>query len=341
MAPRRRRVADIPGNIDGTGIDSQGQQPDGSGIDNQGQQPDMFQLMQTLIGVVQQQTTTRNNVARMMEQHQGHQSNMTEFKRLTPPSFEGSTEPLVAKKWLTEMEKAFKVLRCTEEEKVNYATYMLQGDAYDWWRMEEEKHNQDLEPYTWEMFKAAFYEKYFPTSVRLQKEREFIKLEQGNMTVSQYEAEFARLARFAPTLVADEDSKARRFEEGLRPRIKTSVIAFELTTYRAVVNKALLIERGLNETQADRDDRQKKKPRHIGPQSGQSSGGQAKKQVTQPINDKAQPKCSRYGRFHAEKDCYWIAECPQRKVPHTTPTGQKKGANQKPKNQGRVYALTQ
>ena len=74
-------------------------------------------------------------------------------------------------------------------------------------------------------------------------------LEQGNMTVSQYEAEFARLARFAPTLVVDEDSKARRFEEGLRPRIKTFVIAFELTTYRALVNKALLIERGLNETQ--------------------------------------------------------------------------------------------
>ena len=77
--------------------------------------------------------------------------------------------------------------------------------------------------------------------------------------------------------------------------------------------------------------------------------------MTQHINDKAQPKCSRCGRFHAEKDCYWntgacfscgqkghrIAECPQRKDPHTTPTGQNKRANQKPKNQGRVYALTQ
>ena len=203
MAPRRRRVADIHENTDGTGID------------NQGQQSDMFQLTQTLIGVVQQQTTTGNNVARMMEQRQGRQSNMTKFKRLTPPSFEGSTEPLVAEKWLTEMDKVFRVLRCTEEEKVNYATYMLQGDAYDWWRMEKDKHNHDPEPYTWEMFKATFYEKYFPTSVRRQKEREFIKLEQGNMTVSQYEAEFARLERFAPTLVADEDSKAWRFEEGL------------------------------------------------------------------------------------------------------------------------------
>ena len=90
-------------------------------------------------------------------------------------------------------------------------------------------------------------------------------MEQGNLTVNQYEAKFAKLARFSPTLVADEDSKARRFEEGLRPRIKTQVMAFELTTYRVVVNKALLIERGLNETQADMEDRQKKKPRPIRP----------------------------------------------------------------------------
>ena len=64
-------------------------------------------------------------MARMIEQRQGHQSNMTEFKRLTPPSFEASTESLVAEKWLIEMEKAFKVLKCAKEEKVNYATYML------------------------------------------------------------------------------------------------------------------------------------------------------------------------------------------------------------------------
>uniref|UniRef100_A0A2N9G313 RNA-directed DNA polymerase n=1 Tax=Fagus sylvatica TaxID=28930 RepID=A0A2N9G313_FAGSY len=266
---------------------------------------------------MQQQTTTGNNVARMMEQRQGHRSNMAEFKRLTPPSFEGSTEPLVAEKWLTEMEKAFKVLKCAEEEKVNYATYMLQGDAYDWWRMEEDKHNHDPESYTWEMFKAAFYEKYFPTSVRRQKEREFIKLEQGNMTVSQYEAEFAR----------------------------------------AVVNKALLIERGLNETQADREDRQKKKPRPTGPQSGQSSGGQPKRLGNQTTTGNAQSSCSRCGRSHAEKDCRWlsgaclaygqqghkIADCPKKKEPQAAPTfvARQNNGNQGPRNQGRVYALTQ
>jgi hypothetical protein len=82
----------------------------------------------------------------MMEQRQGYQSNMTEFKSLSPLSFEGSIKPLVAEKWLIEMEKAFRVLKCAEEEKVSYSTCIMQGDACGWWRMEEYKHSQDPEP---------------------------------------------------------------------------------------------------------------------------------------------------------------------------------------------------
>jgi len=56
----------------------------------------MFQLMQTLSGVVQQQTTTRDNLTRMMEQCQGQQGGIDEFKRLAPLVFEGAIEPLEA-----------------------------------------------------------------------------------------------------------------------------------------------------------------------------------------------------------------------------------------------------
>lgn len=48
----------------------------------------------------------------------------------------------------------------------------------------EDKCGQDLESCTWKVFKAAFFEKYFPKSVRFQKENEFIQREQGNMMPS-------------------------------------------------------------------------------------------------------------------------------------------------------------
>ena len=63
------------------------------------------------------------------------------------------------------MEKVFRFLECFEGEKVAYAAYMLRGDAYDLWRLEEEKRGQEIESWTWELFKCLFYEKYFPKSV--------------------------------------------------------------------------------------------------------------------------------------------------------------------------------
>ena len=119
-----------------------------------------------------------------MEQRRGYHGGMIEFKRLSPPAFEGTTEPTETEKWIIEMKKVFRVLECSEGEKVAYAAYMLCGDAYDWWRLEEDKHGQETEPWTWELFKSIFYKKYFPKSIHFQKEKEFIKLTQGNMTIA-------------------------------------------------------------------------------------------------------------------------------------------------------------
>ena len=48
----------------------------------------------------------------MMEQCRGHHGGMIEFKRLSPPAFEGTIEPM--EEWIIEMEKVFRVLECSE-----------------------------------------------------------------------------------------------------------------------------------------------------------------------------------------------------------------------------------
>ena len=53
-----------------------------------------------------------------MKQRQGHHGGMIEFKKLSPPVFEGTTEPMEAEKWILKMEKLFRVLECFEGEKV-------------------------------------------------------------------------------------------------------------------------------------------------------------------------------------------------------------------------------
>ena len=51
---------------------------------------------------------------------------MERFKRMTPPSFKGESDPLMAESWLRETEKIFRAIRCPDEDKVTLATYMLQ-----------------------------------------------------------------------------------------------------------------------------------------------------------------------------------------------------------------------
>ena len=54
------------------------------------------------------------------------------FLKLAPPSFKGESDLEIADAWLSELKKKFRMMRCLDEEKVNLATYMLQGQADVW-----------------------------------------------------------------------------------------------------------------------------------------------------------------------------------------------------------------
>ena len=95
MPPHNKNIGNTPNNSN-NGRNQQDGNRDFR--HDQGQPLEMIQMMQTLVGVVQQQVTTRDNLARIMEQHQGHHGEMIEFKRLSPPTFEGTTEPMEDRK---------------------------------------------------------------------------------------------------------------------------------------------------------------------------------------------------------------------------------------------------
>ncbi|XP_020249056.1 uncharacterized protein LOC109826435 [Asparagus officinalis] len=213
----------------------------GNSIDNNA----LMDLLQAVTSVVtrQQDQIERNQTNGQNEEHPKLRSGMGEFKKLSPPSFVGTTDPMIAEHWITEMEKVFTYMNCPEEENVDYAVYMLKDRAYGWWLMQVRTLGENAYKISWEEFKKIFYVKYFPSTVRKQKEQEFRKLEQGDKTVAEYEEEFTYLSKFAIHLLGNEEDRARRFEEGLRPDIRKAVSAFELPTYGEVLKKALLIEK--------------------------------------------------------------------------------------------------
>uniref|UniRef100_A0A2N9GE10 RNA-directed DNA polymerase n=1 Tax=Fagus sylvatica TaxID=28930 RepID=A0A2N9GE10_FAGSY len=168
-----------------------------------------------------------------------------EFRKQNPPTFAGATDPMVAENWLLKMEKLLKVLHCTDSQKVEYATFTLEGPAERWWAGTEVLLKEELGEnacVTWEKFKKVFNETYFPEVVRDRKKREFSDLIQGSMTVEEYAAKFIDLSRFAPHLIPDEHEKVMKFQKGLNDKIRPHILAAGVNTLSETVKRAMRLE---------------------------------------------------------------------------------------------------
>ncbi|RVW27201.1 Transposon Tf2-2 polyprotein [Vitis vinifera] len=143
---------------------------------------------------------------------EGIYSSFDDFKKLGPPYFSGATDPTEAEAWILKMEKFFGVIDCSEEQKASYAAFMLDKEADHWWRMTR-RLLEDQGPITWRQFREAFYKKYFPDSVRRQK------------------------------LIATEEEKALKFQDGLKPYLKNKISILKLGVYSEVVDRALIAEK--------------------------------------------------------------------------------------------------
>ena len=97
---------------------------------------------------------------------------------------------------------------------------------------------------TWERFKRAFLEKYFPQSARAAKEAEFLELKQGNLTVSAYAAKLESLAKYFRFFVnnVNEEYLCTRFVDGLKFELKRAVKPLRIHQFQELVEATKEIE---------------------------------------------------------------------------------------------------
>ncbi|XP_073017813.1 uncharacterized protein [Primulina eburnea] len=134
------------------------------------------------------------------------------FLRFKPPKFEGKPDAFQAESLLSKINKIFSILNYSEEQKVNFSTYLFEEAAHNWWRTVEHKWTKNHTPKTWDNFLQEFEV-------------------QGNMTVAQYEAEFHRLIHYAPHYMEDEVRKRKKIVQGLKLDIRLSTLSTEVTSY--------------------------------------------------------------------------------------------------------------
>ena len=90
-------------------------------------------------------------------------------------------------------------------------------------------------------------DKYFPTSARHAKAREFLELKQGTKTVLKYVAKFTELAHFVDDYVATDLAKVRKFEDGLKLSIQGKIVGPLLQDTDLMVKTAMAIEREVDD----------------------------------------------------------------------------------------------
>ena len=95
--------------------------------------------------------------------------------------------------------------------------------------------------------------KFFSTSARHVKAREFLDLRQGDMTVPEYVARFTELACFADDYVATNLAKVRRFEDGLRLSLRGKIVGLLLQDMDSIIRTVMAIEKEIVDAKSIRD----------------------------------------------------------------------------------------
>ena len=73
---------------------------------------------------------------------------------------------------------------------------------------------------SWDQFQQEFIDRFFPQSHKDSKIEKFFRLEQKNMSVSEYEKRFSELVRLVPYIQVNEVLKCKQFLAGLQHRIR-------------------------------------------------------------------------------------------------------------------------
>nr|XP_004490415.1 uncharacterized protein LOC101493050 [Cicer arietinum] len=197
----------------------------------------MAETMNNMVAYVALQTaakTLRDLEKREKEICAAESRGLEDFCHHNPLKFRGAESLEKTDHWIQEVENIFEMINYQAMVKVNYATYLLLGDAEYWWRCTRLLMGSAHEEVNLESFKRKFLDKYFPMSTRTKLGYDFLKLYQGNMIVDEYVAKFQSLSihfRFFREEV-DEQFMCHRFQNGLKYEIQDSVLPLGIQRFQ-------------------------------------------------------------------------------------------------------------
>ena len=103
---------------------------------------------------------TRGRYSEEVQSQGGEQrSILTHLRNHDPPRFKGTRDPDSAEAWIMRLEKEFDYLQVSDSQNVRLATYMLDGEADNWWKGAQDEIRRTKVEVTWEVFVQMFFDR--------------------------------------------------------------------------------------------------------------------------------------------------------------------------------------
>ncbi|XP_070031864.1 uncharacterized protein [Nicotiana tomentosiformis] len=143
---------------------------------------------------------------------------------------------------------------------VSFTTLQFYGAAFRWWEDYERRRPVGALPLIWQELSILFLEKFMPQSRREELRRQFEKLQQDGIFVTQYEMRFSELACHVVWLVPTDRERIRRFIDGLTCQLRLRMTRDRVSgaTFDEVIHIARQIEMVCSQK---RGKRESKRPR--------------------------------------------------------------------------------
>jgi hypothetical protein len=199
------------------------------------------QLLQNLTATVQNLQAQQNQPAPPPPPLPQPRDKHKEFMSHNPPTYSHSSDPLDADDWLKTVTKKLEIVQCTDREMVLYAAGRLTGQAADWWDAYSAAH-PNRNNITWQEFRDNFRTYHIPSGVIKLKQKEFLALKQGNMSVTEYLDKFTHLSRYAPDEVNTDPKRRERFLDGLVGPLNYQLQSHTFPNFQMLLNKAIGLE---------------------------------------------------------------------------------------------------
>jgi hypothetical protein len=155
--------------------------------------------------------------------------------------FTHAADPLDADDWLKTVSKMLTTAQCDDRDKVLFAAGRLQGSAGAWWDAYTTAHATP-NAITWQEFTKTFRNHHIPAGLMRLKKKEFLSLQQGGMSVTEYRDRFIELSLYAPEEVANDPKKQERFMEGLAGPLRYQLTSHTFQSFQHLLDKAITLE---------------------------------------------------------------------------------------------------